>query len=115
MLAADPTLLEERGNHSVTDPFGGVGASFLFLATVVTAAFDSSRFQWTRPFSAPVETLALILWAGMTGLQIWAMAVNLLLLKRHADSGRARREFQVGPSTYPSAYPACFSSSKSPN
>jgi len=61
VLAADPTLLEERGNYSVTDPCGGAGANLLFLATVVTAALDSSRFHWTRPISAPVEALALML------------------------------------------------------
>ena len=77
-LVVEPALLEERSNpgRDVLDPYVGMGTSFLFLLTVVIATLDSGRLHWTENIGQPAETIALVLLAVVTTLQIWAMVVN---------------------------------------
>ena len=78
VLVTDRSLDEERRNPGpgANDSGSRVGASLLFLATVIVATLDAGRFHWTHPIDLASQFTALAVLLLAVGLEIWAMAVN---------------------------------------
>ncbi|HEY6271361.1 MAG TPA: isoprenylcysteine carboxylmethyltransferase family protein [Terriglobales bacterium] len=65
-----------RNSSRGADPGVPLLASFLFVATVTVAAFDSGRFHWSPALPAAVRIAGLSVLALSGSLQVWAIAVN---------------------------------------
>jgi len=78
-LAAAFTKSERESSDApdgAVDPGVRLLASFLSLATVVTAALDRGRLHWTPALPSFVRLVALSLIALFGSLRVWALAVN---------------------------------------
>jgi protein-S-isoprenylcysteine O-methyltransferase Ste14 len=78
VLVADHSLDGERRNPGpgANDSGSRVGASLLFLATVILSALDIGRLHWTHAIDRASQLTALTVLLLAAGLEIWAMAVN---------------------------------------
>jgi protein-S-isoprenylcysteine O-methyltransferase Ste14 len=78
VLIADYSLDEERRDPGPGANGSGsrIGASLLFLTTVIVAALDAGRFHWTHPIGPASQLAALTVLLLTAGLEICAMAVN---------------------------------------
>ena len=77
-IVADRSLDGERRDPGLgaIDSGSRVGASLLFLATVIVGALDTGRFHWTQDIGTASQLAALAVLLMAAGLEIWAMAVN---------------------------------------
>jgi protein-S-isoprenylcysteine O-methyltransferase Ste14 len=77
MFSVDPGLAEERSRplEQATTP-GRFAAALSFLGTLVLAALDIGRLHRFDSVSGDVRMGSLLLFAGATTVQVWAMVVN---------------------------------------
>jgi protein-S-isoprenylcysteine O-methyltransferase Ste14 len=103
VLVADYSLDEERRTPGpgVNDSGSRVGASLLFLATVIVAALDTGRLHWTHAIDKASQLTALTVLLLAAGLEIWAMAVNPFFSTAiRIQTERSHRVIDRGPYRY---------------
>lgn len=103
VFVSDRGLDGERRNPGLgaIDSWSRVGASLLFLATVIVAALDTGRFHWTHAFDAASQLAALTVLLLAGGLEIWAMAANPFFSTAvRIQTERGHRVMNRGPYRY---------------
>ena len=99
MFSIDPGLTEERSRplEQVTTT-GRFAAALSFLVTLVLAALDVGRLHRFDSVSGKVRMGSLLLFAGATTLQLWAMVVNPYFSPEiRLQSTRGHRLVTCGP------------------
>ena len=102
-IVADRSLDGERRDpgRGAIDSGSRVGASLLFLATMIVAALDTGRFHWTQDIGTASQLAALAVLLLAEGLEILAMAVNPFFSTAiRIQTERGHRIINRGPYRY---------------
>jgi protein-S-isoprenylcysteine O-methyltransferase Ste14 len=95
MLAVAPRITQDRKQAEITegsDRKVRTALVVLFLVTIALAAFDVGHLHLSDNVPVVLSVIALVLFAGASGFQAWAMSVNSFyspLIHIQADRGHS--------------------------